>query len=388
MKTIQLDQIINGNILPKFEAENNTITLLPTKLIEKLNHLELPLKNKSKAISKICKFITYINNQFKINNEHSLIVIPKNIWVRFFTIRHYRKFKQILKDSEILTQVAYLDGTGYNKDKGIAKQYRIHSNYLLSKDFSLVIFEENEKEVEANVSGLNQKHIHTIINENLDYSKVFEKEIEHHKKNSTSEFSLYLRLNRALSLTQKRYIKKGAKSNRIYHSFFNLSKVTRECFYTNFYNIDLKNAQPILLIYYLISNHLPFDKNYKTVCESGTFYELFYDIYNNDRELVKAAIYKNIFFGFEVNSEINKRFKKLFPVVHNQLKIIKDLDISLASILQDLEADIFNSLTVNYSSKYYTLFDSIYFNNKKDSAQLKKQILSYGKKYGLEFKLS
>lgn len=47
---------------------------------------------------------------------------------------------------------------------------------------------------------------------------------------------------------------------------------------------------------------------------------------------------------------------------------------TMASILQNLEAEIFNSLTPKYSQAYFTLYDAIYFSSAKDISFLSQAI--------------
>ena len=368
---------------------NNKIKLIPTNVLEFILNNEMPLKDKSKVIEQISIFLDFINNQV-LQSKTTVLTIDKNIFVSYFNRNTYTQFKDILVQTNILTNVTNENGVWYDKDNGIAKSYRVHNEYLTNNDYSLIILDKKKNksvEVKSEVE-VNERFLNTIITEELDYSEVFKNELEYHQTNNTTMYSLYSRILRALSLVDKRYIKTGNKVNRIYHSFSNLSKVTRKCFKTKYINIDIKNSQPTFLVYYLVSNNIKFEDTYKQEVENGTFYELFYDLHNNDRNLVKVAVYKDLFFAFNTSTETNKRFKSLFPNVWNELSKINDSKTSLASILQNLEADLFNSLEVKSSSKYYTLFDAIYFTNKKDIKSIENQIKKYGKKLNIKFATS
>lgn len=384
MKTLNLEDLSSL----KQKDFNNTIKIIPTYLLERLNQLELPIKNKEIALSNICNFLTYILNIYH-NTEKSIIAIDREVFISYFNNRLYPKYKELLKECKVLTAVPYEDGTFYSKDNGICLQYRIHNEFLESKEFTALLFKPNKKEMSLDlVYEGPRKFVNTIINEELDYEKVFKNEIEYHKLNDTTEFSLYSRLVRALSLRSNRYIKQGNKVNRVYHSFSNLSKITRKCFKTNFKSIDLKNSQPAFLVYYLILNKIEFEPSYKELVENGKFYELFYDLYDGDRDKVKVAVYESLFFAFNETRRVNKRFKELFPLVWNELKRINDKGITLASILQNYESDLFNNLKVKNSTRYFTLFDAIYYNNEKDKKMLTEQIMEYGMNNGIKFTLS
>lgn len=395
MKVIKLDDFSS---LSKKDF-NETIKVIPTKILEQLLEIDLPIKNREIAILNICDFMNYLSTlQYKF--QSTLLVIPQIVFIKYFNEDKTTEYKNILKDLNIITQVPYADGVGYSKKDGIAKQYRIHNEYLNQTEYSLIITDRALHVKLYDIrTELNDIMLDTILTEELDYEQVFLKEIEYHKINETTKFSLFIRLTRALSITKERYAKKGNRVDRIFHSFSNLSKVTRKCFKTQYNNIDLVNAQPMLLVAYLKKNKIEFEHEYKNICEAGKFYELFYDLYCDDlsvldenklellRKEVKIKCYESLFFDFRENTEINKRFNQLFPILWQHLKKIDKSEISLASILQNLEADIFNNLIIKYSKKMFTMFDAIYFNNKKDTIGISNQIIKYGKKIGVNFKL-
>jgi len=259
---------------------------------------------------------------------------------------------------------------------------------MRENNYTIIFFDKVKKENKEVVLNceLNQTMSNTIINEELNYKKVFEEEINYHKENKTTEFSLFIRLCRALSINKKRYAKKGNKVNRIYHSFSNLSRVTRKCFKTKFFNIDLKNAQPTLLLVHLKEQGIDFETEYQTLCESGLFYEMFSSI-GLKREDIKVECYKSIFFDFKETNKVNIIFKEKFPKLWSYMKSISET-VCLATILQNIEASIFNTLEVKASSSYYTLFDAIYFNNKKDKEFIMKQLNKKANSLGIKFNLS
>lgn len=382
MKIIKLEELSS---LRKSEFQN-TIKVLPTSLVNHLESIKLPIKNKEKAYTQIANFLNYLNLLLEQENK-SVFVIEQSTFIKYFNGDTYIKFKQILSDSKILTNVTNLDNVWYDYQNSIAKTYRLHNEYINNQDYSLLIIEKNVQpklEIEKNV---HTKFELAVTTEQLDYEKVFINEVNYHRENNTSKFSLYVRIARALNLTNKRFIKQGTKVNRIYHSFSSLSKITRKCFKTKYFNIDISNSQPTFLVYYLVSNKIKFEQQYQEIVENGNFYELFYDLYNNDRDKVKVAVYESLFFAFNESRRINKRFKELFPLVWNELKRINEHGITLASILQNLEADLFNNIEVKTSTKFFTLFDAIYFNNKKDINIIKKQIENFGNKIGIKFSI-
>ena len=365
---------------------NNNIKVIPTKTLNQLEQLVLPISNRDTAFKNICDFLGYLNNQYNKTNK-TILPISKDVFVKYFNNKKYTEYKTLFESLNIITRVPYEDGTFYSKDNGLSLQYRIHNSYLKADDFSLLIFKKSRNNTtKVNIQcDINNIMLDTVVKEDLDYKRVFEEEIKYHLENNTTNFSLFIRLTRALSLNRERYIKYGKTVNRIFHSFSNLSKVTRKCFNTKFYEVDLVNAQPMLLALYLNKNNISYESEYREVCEEGKFYELFEGLLNT-RDEIKVECYSSLFFDFKENSNINKRFKELFPLLWKVLKDIKKSKVTLASILQNLEADIFNNIEVKSSSKYYTLFDAVYFNSVNDKEYIEKQILSYGNKHNLKFK--
>jgi hypothetical protein len=378
---------------------NINTTILPTPIINKLIKSDLPIKNTRKAILNISSFLAYINHKIELENT-TTISISRDIFYRFFGLHTYVQYKELLTELEIITKVPYEDGQwyNYNKENGKLKtqQYRVHNKYLNYEDYSIIIFPlsrrqktklKQTKKTDIQTKNVNPIMVNTIINAELDYAKVVQSELEHHISHQTTPFSLYVRLIRAFSLNHTRYIKNGNKVDRIYHSFSNLSKVTRKCFITKFNSIDLKNAQPILLALLLNKEGKSFEQEYTKICENGEFYELFMNNEHTDRDKIKVEVYKSLFFAFNKRSRVNKEFKLLFPQLWNILFEISKSEISLASRLQNIEADIFNNLLVDKSTQMFTLFDAIYFNNEKDVDYVCKQLNSYASRYNIKFTL-
>ena len=67
----------------------------------------------------------------------------------------------------------------------------------------------------------------------------------------------------------------------------------------------------------------------------------------------------------------------MYPKAWKSLNAISKTDTSLASRLQNLEAELFNNLKPKYSKYYYTLFDAIYYSNIADKKQLTKEIKDF-----------
>jgi hypothetical protein len=360
-------------------------------IIAKLATMELPIANRRIALRNIFDFLTYIDTRIE-QTENTIIPISSRIIEDYFSRNTYKKYMDILSNLDIITKVSYKDGTFYKKGS-LCLQYRVHNAYLHNEDLAIISLEDDRsKENFTNeVEGLDKRFENTIKKLEINIPLAIEAEIKHFREKSLSIYALRNRISRIFYTKRKRFIKKGKKVNRIYHSFTNLTKVSRKFFNVNLYDIDIVNCQPLLLVALLEKNGFKYDKSYKIDCEAGCFYERFMDINKPDdissyewrNGNTKPALYKSIFFGFNKASKHNKRFLELYPETWNSLKIISEECNPLASQLQNLESDLFNNLIPKKSKYYFTLFDAIYFDNILDRFSLEKEIKDYFQRYGI-----
>ncbi len=387
---------IIGDINVSNISETTNVYCCSLKLICKLETMNnFPLKNKYMAIINILDFLKYVDIKMSIKDT-SCISINQKIFSKFFTRDRYNDYIKLLNELDIMSLVPYEDGNFYqrpikdSKTKGRPNMYRLHTSYV-KDDNCLVIF-NNKNYGSLSIEGKhNPKVVDTIKNVTVDYKSAIKAELDNFEiqKNITS---IRLRLSRLFALNGDRYIKYGTKSNRVYNSLSNISKISREFLSIkgkSFFNLDIKNCQPLLLCYLLKMNNMPIDDSYIKVCQQGMFYENFYENTDNKvinkqrRSDVKELLYKGIFFAFK-KTAINLRFKELFPLTYTSLSTFhleENLD-TLASLLQNIEADIFNNLEPD-SKYYYTLFDAIYFTDIKDKDKLTLDILNRFDKYNL-----
>lgn len=406
----QFLQLINDNR----SIETNNCYITSISLISKLiNENKFPIKNKNIAIENILNFLSFIDVELKKNNS-TILPIPRIILEKYFSRNTYKEYMDYLSNNEIITKVPYEDGKFYDftteGDKvGRCIQYRIHNNYI-NNDLCLVIMPEKTKtklEKDINYEGKLEK---TILKTQINYRAAILAEIKHFKDNYEDLFinetkrneginSLRIRVSAILSLKRRRFIKKGKNVDRVYHSFSSLSRISRPYLNNNgkgFHDLDIKNCQPLLLCYYMKSIDSPIDDNYLEICENGLFYESLmdednlkvlinnypqkgneYDIkYKEYREEIKLECYKYIYFNFNKKKDIVKRFANLYPNTYyfldNFYKMINDK--TMASILQNIEAAIFNNIIPTKSKYYFTLFDAIYFSDYEDSYSIEQEI--------------
>jgi len=358
------------------------------EIITKLLTIELPIQNKRIAIRNILDFLTFLDIERNNKENNTLLVISSKKLSKFFSRNKYFKYLEILKDMKILSNVPYDDGKYYSYiDVDIRpKQYRIHNDYLSKEDLCIIILDGDRSKFEFknDLPKLDKRYINTIEKLEINTKEAIISEMEYCMNNNLKESSLRHRISRIFYTKRKRFLKKGSRVNRIYHSFSNVSKVSRKHINIKMFNIDIKNCQPLLLIAYLNLHSYSSDDQYKYDCESGNFYEKFIGINNCDRDEVKVKLYKNIFFGFNKSSKFNKKFKELYPLTWESLNIITKEKESLAYRLQNLEAELFNGLIPIKSHNYFTLFDAIYFDDINDVTKLNNLIKGFFNRLGIK----
>jgi hypothetical protein len=387
----------NKTLFDSFEIDTKKLTryiyINNLEIIRKLSTIDLPISNRRLALRNIFDFLTFID--VKMNQTDTTILpISTEVLISYFSKNTYKKYMDIFSELDIITKVPYDDGTFYTKGKSYL-QYRVHNEYINDEDLAIIVLEDDRtKETFTNeVEDLNTKYIQTIKKLEVNVKSAIEAEVRNFKENRLSVSALRNRISRIFYTKRKRFIKMGNKVDRIYHSFTNLSRVSRKHFNINMNDIDIVNCQPLLLVALLKRNGFKSDDTYQRDCEAGCFYERFIDInednlsYNEQRDYTKKSLYKNIFFGFNTRSRHNKRFRELYPETWSSLENISNNCESLASQLQNLESDLFNKLVPNKSKHYFTLFDAIYFDNLLDRYDLEKNIKEYFLKYNINVTL-
>lgn len=350
-------------------------------LISELLIRELPIQNKRLALKNIFSFLTYIDTEMKMR-DNTLLSISSNILIEYFSRDTYKQYMNLFEELNILSDVPYTNGKFYTMGE-LTKQYRIHNSYILNPNLCMVILENDRAKDKFICSiDIDYRFKNTIMNLDINMKDAVVAEIEHCRDTNLSSNNLRIRLSRLFYTRMKRYIKKGTNVDRIYHSFTNVSKVSRRHLTTKMYNIDIVNSQPLILVSYLNKEGYNFDINYKLDCENGTFYDNFIskDLTRDD---VKVQLYKSIFFSFNKNMLVNKKFKELYPATWETLSEINDSNVSLASRLQNLESELFNNLIPKKSKQYFTLFDAIYFDSVNDIVKLNKNIHSFFNNLGI-----
>ena len=414
METIKIknDELFNIDQVVFEKMKKNECYIISEEIFNNINNItNIPIKNKNIFWSNLFNFFSYIEFQYT-ELETSLIRIEYNTLRHKFFNKHVKEYLTILSDCKILSRVPYEDGTFYvfnpdKKEDNKCCQYRIHNVFLDRKNPILVILDSigptNRKfEINENLpqSRLNDKrYINTIKLLDIKIKEAIEAELNYGIENNLHHNIILLRINRLFTIRNKRILQKGRNVDRVFHSFSNLSKVSKKFLTIDFNSMDIRNCQPLLLASFLKREELPYDLNYLEVCEEATFYSMFYCLapkeYKTEEQIkdfVKRSLYRTIFFGFDERSLFNKRFLQLYPKTWSSLKSIfveykENNGISLAYYLQNIEAELFNNLFPKKSKFYMTIFDAIYYTNELDTQQLRLEINSFFEKLGVKCKI-
>ena len=352
---------------------------------------------KDLSVKKILSFIQWF--ECNMDEDNTLNISWK--YLKSNLDKNYKKYMDILADNKIITPIKNESGKYYQT--GVeTKKYRILEKWVQNNELCLVYFEDNKRSIEVriddNIKDLNidKRHIYTVTSKlKVNYTDALKDEILNWKEKGFTTNRLRKRLNKLFSTKDFRFIKKGPNVDRVYHSFSNISKISRKHLNIPMNNIDIKNSQPLILVTYLLDENLPIDKTYQEDCESGEFYLKFYSTRGEDyskdeeewRSNVKVGLYKSIFFNFNESSLYNKKFRELYPKTWNSLKVIKTNGQSLSKLLQNKEAEIFNSIVPKNSKYFFTLFDAIYYSDKDDTPGLLEDINSFFNQKNIKVKM-
>ena len=397
--------------------EDNFVKQIPTDLLKEQNISIIPTiafnvlkkqlnNNENDNFTYINKFLGLIKAFIDNNDEHLS-----------------SKYLHKLAHNEYTSIIESLDKAGlfksikkgfYDKENPANSKSAVYTLYSFvdytfislteESDDGVVVLDYKLKELE-NTPLNNDTFINVLMNAKIHAAEAILAEYKYFKepnKDGTLKTitSFISRVNAILNFLKFRFASKGDSVDRVYSSFSSLSKISRKFITYNgkpFYEVDIKNCQPLLLICLLIENGYSIDSDYVKNVVSGKFYESlmeeaknqgyttqksiksknneleFIDMMMNIRDDVKILCYSDIFFAKKLNNtNIVKVFKSLYPLVYDALKQLTEQENTLANQLQNLEADIV--LNVVPKSPYFTVHDAIYLTNKTELENVKRDL--------------
>ena len=363
------------DVVKEFKFKN--VYCFPLEHITKLLvYKNFPIKNRNIALKNILDFLQFVDVKMSELKTES-VTLHRHKLNEFFGSKSVTSFLEILSSLNILHRKRHMDGSYYEIGKHSC-MYSFDDSFSHSElCFVVLDISERKRKIIENVK-VDKRFRNTILNTEIDAISAIRDEIESMK----CVDSLRKRISRIFNFIQNdRYIKKGNKVDRIYHSLTSISKISRKHLTIKgkkFMSIDIVNCQPMFLCYLLKKKNLSYDGKYIQDCENGVFYEQFGGI----RDEVKVKLYKSVFFKWQSKNEINLKFKELYPITWNSLNdLAMSLTCEMATLLQNCEAEIINGISP-LSESYFTLFDAIYFTNPVDKLVIEdalyKKLLPHG----------
>ena len=361
------------------------------------------LKSSSKIYLIPQSLLQYL--MLKVNNDKTLNTTK--YWISCLDL--YSSILQGFNGSKYLQDINYDYSIVINewRNNNILEvnrgQYDVKTGETFTYEFKdtnsycfISLIEDNNKAITKCIDvQLDSFYKDTLLNCEIDIEKAMYD--EYVNKESISKF--VKRVSLIFNFLGRRYVKKGDKVNRWYNSFSSLTSISRKYIKLNgeyFYEMDLSNAQPSLLCKYLMDNYDNFDEKYIETTSNGKFYESIMVLANemgidgertwdkdlgyltfkrfSNRDDVKTLCYQNIFFAQNTKTKVFELFTKLYPNTWRLLSYeLNSGDEKLATILQNMEADIF--LNIKPECNYFTVHDAIYIQDKSFSKYIQDKVV-------------
>jgi hypothetical protein len=250
-------------------------------------------------------------------------------------------------------------------------KYKNHDHFLLKK-YKTSIMEKNSSYINKNVQ---EKIVNDLFYIDIDYDLAYK--FLNTLKGKSYKRNLYV----VEAIQNKHIFYHFDDYGRIHTNFTVLKNLIRKNCLTidgeQLIELDIKNSQPLFLTsiieqYSLEEIDIDTDEydRFKELTIDGNLYDYFIEELNlSSKKMAKMLIYK-VLFGKNFEDEQNKKFKKLFPTIHNFIVSYKKISgdyKTMAYILQRKESNlVFNMIIQEIIEKYpyiklFTIHDSISF---------------------------
>lgn len=371
-----------SNIRKKLEDKKNSLQFLPKKLEDLAKNKKFEYKGQTLKTTYIIDIVhnLILKYYFKKDNKFNLMsTILKEKYGHL-----YNFYIDYLVDNNILEMIAnYRAGRNarvYKINdsilKGEIKRYSNDDRTLLKK------YKNNVSQVEeAGIKGsLIDDAVKAKLVDDLFYIDIeFDKSIFYLDNLKDRDNDIYNRNRYSVECINDKHIFYHFDNYGRMHTNFTILKsfIRKNCLLINgeqTYEIDIKNSQPLFLTKIIEDSSTRWVKEeefelFKYLTMNGMYYQYIMDyLETTDKVMVKEMTYKVLFGKNASNSKADKIFIKLFPTIHNFIKLYKrehkDYKV-LAYDLQKAESNlIFNKIikeVMNYHPeiKMITIHDSI-----------------------------
>ena len=371
-----------SNIRKKLEDKKNSLQFLPKSLEDLAKNKKFEYKGQTLKTTYIIDIVhnLILKYYFKKDNKFNLMsTILKEKYGHL-----YNFYIDYLVDNNILEMIAnYRAGRNarvYKINdsilKGEIKRYSNGDRTLLKK------YKNNVSQVEeAGIKGsLIDDTVKAKLVDDLFYIDIeFDKSIFYLDNLKDRDNDIYNRNRYSVECINDKHIFYHFDNYGRMHTNFTILKsfIRKNCLLINgeqTYEIDIKNSQPLFLTKIIEDSVTRWVKEdefelFKYLTMNGMYYQYIMDyLETTDKVMVKEMTYKVLFGKNASNSKADKIFIKLFPTIHNFIKLYKrehkDYKV-LAYDLQKAESNlIFNKIikeVMNYHPeiKMITIHDSI-----------------------------
>jgi hypothetical protein len=382
-KVIPLSSIKGySNIRKKLEDKKHSLQFLPKKLEELAKNKKFEYKG---HILKTTYIVDIVHNlilkyYFKKDNKFNLMsTILKEKYGHL-----YNFYIDYLVDNQILEMIA-----NYRAGRN-ARVYKINDSILkgeimrYSNDDRTLLkkYKNNVSKVEeAGIKGsLIDDTVKAKLVDDLFYVDIeFDKSIFYLDNLKDRENDIYNRNRYSVECINDKHIFYHFDNYGRMHTNFTILKsfIRKNCLLINgeqTYEIDIINSQPLFLTKIIEDSGTRWVKEdefelFKYLTMNGIYYQYVMDyLETTDKVMVKEMTYKVLFGKNAANSKADKIFIKLFPTIHNFIKLYKreykDYKV-LAYDLQKAESNlIFNKIIKEVMNthpeiKMITIHDSI-----------------------------
>lgn len=371
-----------SNIRKKLEDKKNSLQFLPKKLEDLAKNKKFEYKGQTLKTTYIIDIVhnLILKYYFKKDNKFNLMsTILKEKYGHL-----YNFYIDYLVDNNILEMIAnYRAGRNarvykINESilKGEIKRYSNDDRTLLKK------YKNNVSQVEEEgIKGsLIDDTVKAKLVDDLFYIDIeFDKSIFYLDNLKDRDNDIYNRNRYSVECINDKHIFYHFDNYGRMHTNFTILKsfIRKNCLLINgeqTYEIDIKNSQPLFLTKIIEDSGTRWVKEdefelFKYLTMNGMYYQYIMDyLETTDKVSVKEMTYKVLFGKNAANSKADKIFIKLFPTIHNFIKLYKreykDYKV-LAYDLQKAESNlIFNKIIKEIMNNYpeikmITIHDSI-----------------------------
>jgi hypothetical protein len=382
---------VNGysNIRKKLEDKKHSLQFLPESLEEFSKNKNFEYKGQKLKSSYVIDIVhnLILKYYFKKDNRfHLMSTILKEKYGHL-----YNYYMDYLIEKNAINMVAnYRAGRNAKVYKiserilkGKIKRY-VNKDTTLLKKYKNKVSQVEEDGIKNNT--LIDQDIKAMLVDDLFYTKIeFDKAIFYLDNLQHNDTDIYNRNRYSVECINDKHIFYHFDSYGRMHTNFTILKsfIRKNCLLLDgeeTHEIDIVNSQPLFLTKIILDSQTKWVNKdefelFKDLTINGNYYQYVMNhIGTSDRPMVKEMTYKVLFGRNTHNSKADKVFKKLFPTIHNFIRLYKkekgDYKV-LAYELQKAESNlIFNKIIREIKNQYpeikiVTVHDSIIIPRKR-----------------------